>query len=948
MINVGETLTENKRELGKHRAQAFNIGRTHREKRVHQNQTYFRYWGKAGKEQSEGLSYHLLPYHSLDVAAVGEQLIQQHSAICTTLARLTKLNIDDLYASLPALLALHDLGKFSSTFQALRPDVQKVLNPSARATNDYRERHDQLGYTFWLNVLRSHWQKAEIIPQTGRGGSLSMDFCMLAMTGHHGKPPSAHQIRHDRYFSEQDQEAAITFADDILTLFPDFADTVPRWDMRPTQRASWWIAGFAVLCDWIGSNADWFRYEASRQPLDEYWDIAKQRAHGAIEKTELLSAKPSQSLELSQLLNTKKTASATPLQHLATKLILNKQPQLFILEDVTGAGKTEAALLITHRLMSAGLANGLYFGLPTMATANAMYERVSDLYQQFYQDGEIPSLVLAHGARNLSDKYRQSLIPQATRQEDDQQKGEATPASTHCSEWLADNRKKALLAEIGIGTIDQALLGILPNRHQSLRLLGLSSKVLLVDEVHACDAYMLPLLERLLTAHAMAGGSAILLSATLPKKQRERLTRAFAEGTGESQPCLEITDYPLLTHYNGVHVEEYPLQTRPEVKRRVVVEFISQQDEIEQQLSQWIEQGDCVCWICNTVSDAREAYIQLKNTHPEWKIDLFHARFCLADRLAIEGRVLERFGKDSKHEHRVGQMLIATQVVEQSLDLDFDHLITDLAPIDLLIQRAGRLHRHRRDAKGNPVNSDDQRPEPTLTIHAPEWQDEPASGWYKDKFPGGQAVYDNHAQLWIGMTLLREQGGFRMPEDARSLIEGVYGPNAEIPEELQQNDAEAEGNQKAKQGQANLNRLHLDSGYSREHTNDWWDDADTPTRLADEANTIWLAKWSDGKLTPLKDVQPFAWQQSSLSVRRQIIDTSQPHADIPDDILEACTDDLPAKGKWGILVTLVEIASNLWQGTATNIKGEIAPVFYSAEIGLMTEKDYKKMQGIDQ
>ncbi len=900
---------------------------------------YYRYWGKASYDQTDGQGCHLLPYHCLDVAAVGRLLLEQHLPLRKTLQRLTGLTEKDLHTSLPTLLALHDLGKFSSSFQALRPDITQAINPTATYTQEYDIRHDQLGYTFWQSVLKPHWQQTGLIPRTGRGGEGAhpIDICMLAMTGHHGKPPSAKHIRHERYFSDADQQAAIAFTDDILTLFPHFAETLSKWDMQAMRRASWWLAGFAVLCDWIGSNADFFAYSSSPASVEEYWKVAKQQAGTAIAKTELLTAIPSQSLKLSQLLNIKQDAKPTPLQDLATTLTLGHQPQLFILEDVTGAGKTEAALLITHRLMAAGLANGLYFGLPTMATANAMYDRVGNIYREFYEIDAVPSLVLAHGARDLSDKFRQSLIPQSKHPEAGYPNEGVSPASTHCSEWLADNRKKALLAEIGIGTIDQALLGILPNKHQSLRLLGLSNKILLVDEVHACDAYMLPLLERLLTAHAMAGGSAILLSATLPRTQRERLIRVFAEGMGKSKPTTDKTDYPLLTHFTGEHLEEHALQTRSEVKRRVSVDFISQRDQIEQQLSQWMEQGDCACWICNTVADARKIYSWLKSTHAEWQIDLFHARFCLADRITIENRVLQRFGKDGDHNQRTGQLLIATQVVEQSLDLDFDHLISDLAPIDLLIQRAGRLHRHRRDVKGNPIDNHDQRLEPILTIHAPEWQEEPTPDWFKQAFPRAQAVYENHAQLWMGMKLLKEQNGFRMPEDARSLIEGVYGPEAEIPGGLQEIDATAEGNQKAQQGQGKLNRLHLDGGYSREHTNNWWDDADTPTRLGEETTQVWLAKWRDGELTPLHNTPPFAWQQSSLNMHRVLIDRCQPHTDIPPHILEACTDSLPAKGKWGTLVTVIEIEPNHFSGLQEDKSGEITHFHYNNSLGFLSE-----------
>ncbi len=571
------------------------------------------------------------------------------------------------------------------------------------------------------------------------------------MTGHHGQPPqrkNAGFLLAD-HFENTDQDAALGFIEDLIEIL--LGDSLPIPDIQKdrAKEASWWLAGFAVLCDWLGSNADYFPYQTQPIKLADYWKLTLDLAQKAVDDTELLPAKPGSHLTLEQLIPSATDISPTPLQQLAAEIKLGDAPQLFILEDVTGAGKTEAAILLAHRLMQSNLANGIYFGLPTMATANAMYARLSDVYRQLYSSKTNPSLVLAHSARNLSDQFRQSLLPEIDHPESEYASSDAPPASVHCSQWFADSRKKALLAELGVGTIDQALLGILPSRHQSLRLLGLMHKVLLVDEVHACDAYMQPLLCNLLRAHAMAGGSAILLSATLPQSQRQQLLDAFTDGLKQPHQTLKSNAYPLLTHYQSDAAGEYPLETRPTVRRHVRVEFVDDLQAVEQKLADSVAAGQCACWIRNTVADAREAYQQLKRQYPEWNIDLFHARFTLADRLAIEQQVLERFGKTSNHEQRKGQILIATQVVEQSLDLDFDHLITDLAPIDLIIQRAGRLHRHRRDANGNRIREKDQRLEPTLTIHAPSWIDDPTTKWFKEPFPRVQSVYADHGKLWL-------------------------------------------------------------------------------------------------------------------------------------------------------------------------------------------------------
>jgi CRISPR-associated endonuclease/helicase Cas3 len=218
---------------------------------------------------------------------------------------------------------------------------------------------------------------------------------------------------------------------------------------------------------------------------------------------------------------------------------LAQDPQLIVIEEVTGGGKTEAALTLAARLLANGAADGLYLALPTMATADAMHRRVERVYQRFFADGAQPSLVLAHSMAAFT------LALECVNQTDTGYGNkEHDSASGHCTAWLADSRKKALLAHVGVGTIDQALLGILPAKHQSLRLWGLLGKILIADEVHACDAYVADLLKTLLKFHTAFGGSAILLSATLPQSQRAGFIAAFAEGTGFVTSEVTETAYP--------------------------------------------------------------------------------------------------------------------------------------------------------------------------------------------------------------------------------------------------------------------------------------------------------------------------------------------------------------------------------------------------------------------
>ncbi|MCV6627269.1 MAG: CRISPR-associated helicase/endonuclease Cas3, partial [Cellvibrionaceae bacterium] len=227
------------------------------------------------------------------------------------------------------------------------------------------------------------------------------------------------------------------------------------------------------------------------------------------------------------------------------------------------------------------------------------------------------------------------------------------------------------------------------------------------------------------------------------------------------------------------------------------------------------------------------------------KLDLFHSRFALMDRQVIEQRVLSKFGKQSNSQIRNGQILIATQVVEQSLDLDFDIMISDLAPIDLLIQRVGRQQRHCRTLAGD-ISTDklEHREPPVFYILSPDPNQVEDKNWLVKLIPGTAYVYPNIGQLWLGIRKLEQQGGFSMPEDARALIEAVYGEQTDdIPAALEQASLEAEAEQKAQRNMGKFNLLRLSMGYSYKsaaHNGGWTEDVNLPTRLGDETSEIAL------------------------------------------------------------------------------------------------------------
>ncbi|KXS36366.1 MAG: CRISPR-associated helicase Cas3 family protein [Halomonadaceae bacterium T82-2] len=835
--------------------------------------SYYLYWGKA-KPEREGAQCHLLPYHSLDVAAVGWYLLAPEKPLAQRLSHQLDLPPNILRRLFIFLLGLHDLGKFARAFQGLaRPEGVDLVPPIERLA--YTERHDRLGALLWRSCWIEWWRDGtlgearELPPRRERRQLADTLRALLApMFGHHGQPVEAGRLDLSQFFGSDDiaddVQAARQFVADWAALiefnWPVDKLVTPQW-REAFLSVSWTIAGWATLSDWLGSNRDHFAYCQNRMPLAEYWPVALERAEQALQESGF--AQPPEPVPYAGLASWfgGRSVTPTPLQGEAESLALGDGPQLFILEDVTGAGKTEAACILAQRLLAAGHGEGLYFALPTMATSNAMYERLGHLHRRFYTEASQPSCVLAHGARELNDTFMKAVA--AEQPGDRDYAADDMTATTRCNRWLADSRKKSLLADVGVGTVDQALMGLLPFRHQSLRLYGLARKVLIVDEVHAYDHYMQTLLHQLLAHHARQGGSAILLTATMPRAMREALAAAWRQGLAQEPPELQSEAFPLLTQVGYDLENETPLATRPEVSREVGIDWLASEEQALDAVIAAVEAGECVAWVRNTVDDAIRAYEQLCERHPDpERCLLFHSRFAMVDRQRIESDVIERLGKASTPDQRRGQVLISTQVFQESLDCDVDLMISDLAPIDLLVQRAGRLQRHVRGPRRAPL----------LSVLAPEWNAEADAQWLKRALPGTQAVYRDTSLLWLTQRVLRELGAIRMPDEARALIEAVYGTVADrVPDGLHEARWEQRGLQGMAASMANFNALSLERGYLRQLDIDQWqEELEIGTRLVDEPtlNVVLLKHDADGGLVLWAEGERHAAMLSQAKLRQ--------------------------------------------------------------------------------
>lgn len=846
-------------------------------------QPFYQYWGKC-HQSSDNSSYHLLAYHNLDVAACGYQIVKQNLFNSSQLFEQIGFSVKDIdQAALwfAYFLAWHDIGKFANGFQALFKHNHPQL-VSVDPSKSYNSRHDSLGFWLWNNSLKH--QPNLKLEQHSEDIDELYDTWLLIMTGHHGKPPER-EAYGNLSFNEQDKQSALDYIIALNQLFivdNNLAHYACQFfDInyhKKLKQISWLIAGLTVISDWLGSNEQFFPFCSQPMPLDEYWH------NHAMLKAEIAIATLPTASPITPFSDIKNLfpfiEKPTPLQQQAlTCQLSDNGAELFIMEDVTGAGKTEASMILAHRLMTAKKAQGIYIGLPTQATANAIYQRTAQVYEQLYQAGSHPSLVLAHGSSYMNPHFTQTILNHDEISQQKYPKGEQS-VSGECNEWFVDTRKKSLLAEVGVGTLDQALMAIMPFKHQSLRLLGLRHKLLILDEVHAYDSYMVKLLENLLHYHALQGGSVIILTATLPFFLRQKLLDAFYKALTGNKQALKLEQslpFPLMTQLNHNGLVEQAIETRPEVKRQVNIEWINNIEAGIDKIGKAIQQGKIICWIKNSVQDAISLYqqIQLNLQLDHTQILLFHSRFAYCDRLEIEEKTLQWAGKTSNHQIRAGKVIIATQVIEQSLDLDFDEMISDIAPIDLLIQRAGRLQRHIRDKQGNiksydaKIQSFDERHPPTLTVLAPDWQAEPKANWLDEPaFRNTSYVYANPAHLWYTQKTLSEQGCIKMPDDARQLIESVYKQGFEPPAGLQKGYYGAQGANLSKSSIANQNVLNLNEGYKRDPKMGWDNEVEVATRLSEDSVDIYLAYQQNGKIIPYCSHSEYAWEQSRISLRR--------------------------------------------------------------------------------
>ena len=464
--------------------------------------------------------------------------------------------------------------------------------------------------------------------------------------------------------------------------------------------------------------------------------------------------------------------------------------------------------------------------------------------------------------------------------------GEETTAAS-CNAWIADDRRRAFFADVGAGTVDQAFLAVLPKKHLTLRQYALAGRVLVVDEAHCFDAYMKEELDALLRLHAMNGGSAIVLSATLSKEARRKMAAAFLRGLGltpkQSTKCAlgcESDSYPLLTRIDRTNVAELQSALASDLARSVKLVRIGDRTTAAKQASDAAAAGAAVLIVCNAVDECVGVHGALAAVRPAETLHLFHARFAQCDRITIEEAVLRSIGRDGSKEHRRGHILVATQVVEQSLDLDFDLVISDLAPIDLIIQRAGRLWRHMdlRPLASRPIEG------PVMMVVSPDPDDVTTANWLHACLGKAAAVYRDAGVMWRTARVIVRYGRIQIPDDLRPMIETVYAKGGEpVPNPLKLAELEGLGKTSAEGTLGAFSVVKLQDGYGALPP-DLRQDEDIGTQLGEPTITLRLARRDGERLVPWFDRRGtpshIAWALSEVTVRKALWSTARlPAAD---------------------------------------------------------------------
>lgn len=610
---------------------------------------------------------------------------------------------------------IHDIGKATPAFQ-----LKRSYENSVDLDKDITEKLERSGFD---QIFKTHLSNddsratphniagAKILRMKKPSGILNKSVASI-INAHHGWFESnirKGQIKNyiNNYFQDETdkkiQEKWKSVQNELITYILEKAgyenlDEIPQ--INETQSVI--LTGLLIMADWLASGEYLGNSKTPMFPLVsleegfEDIDIKKRYQHAMELWGKEDNWEPQGELEVSEYYQNYWNFSPREVQEKTTSFVKNlKDPKFIIIESGTGSGKTELALTLAEILSARKGIDGVFFALPTQATSNAMFGRVTKWLSTITAREDIKvNETLLHGKAKFNKEYNK--LPILSEIDDTGDINEKAGVGT--DSWFTG--KKSILAKFNVGTIDHILSMGLAQRHVFLKHLGLSGKVVILDEIHAYDAYMNSYLHKVLAWFAAYKIPVIALSATLPKQGREQLMKAYYQFStlngGIKYLKLDSKwknniSYPLVTAIDGEKVVQLD-NFAPVKQTEITIKRLAQEpQEVVDMATKQIQNGGIAGIIVNTVKRAQEIRSLIPKEIPTI---ILHSAFIATDREKIEEKLQKAIGKNGRRPEKM--IVIGTQVLEQSLDIDFDVLFTDIAPMDLILQRIGRLHRHHR------------------------------------------------------------------------------------------------------------------------------------------------------------------------------------------------------------------------------------------------------------
>lgn len=627
---------------------------------------------------------------------------------------------ESLFPSCTALIAAcHDIGKISPAFQKMihssLSDIEPEINSLLKSVNaDTAKRRES---AFHAKVTKSFLSEKSAYISEIEGM-------------HHGFKPNIslnNEIVYGGYLWSIERQKLLSF------LEKQFLDAGEIWPEINNWNKACVLGGFITVADWIASGGKFSDFTLDTALSDSF---LRQTAYDAVSSAGFSVIDMPKGFSFIDIFG----FEPYPVQKTFFESV--NEPGVYVLEAPMGVGKTEAALYAAYKMISNGKAAGLYFGLPTQLTSNRIYKRVADFLNKIMKDSPKDVVIkLLHSSAWLDN----SVLGE-----------EGNPGGS----WF-DSAKRGILAPFAVGTIDQALMAVMNIKHGMVRAFGLAGKVVILDEVHSYDSFTGTILNKLVSFLRDAGCTVIILSATLTTVQKGNILNISSVHSLSSE-------YPLTSFIQNTQSDLVQLPSYSEQKRTVSISLMHNDSQVIEQVLLKAENGEQILWIENTVSEAQEIFktISARVTGSTIECGLIHSRYIKEQRNSQEQRWTEIFGKsgyDKRIEH--GRILVGTQVLEQSLDIDADFMVTRICPIDMLLQRLGRLWRHSKN--------DQIRPKGALcsaAVLSPRYSDV----LEKDSCFGLSSFVYSEYVLCRTLEIMKDLMSIHLPSDIRLLLESAY------------------------------------------------------------------------------------------------------------------------------------------------------------------------------